>query len=176
MPTFDIYFRNYFEPYNFCDCKRIIYQRYYINQVCVLSQVQLNILQLIVFSSLAENAIYFQCHYPREISVDQQTTITGGGTDDGTGDGTTVGLAVGTGDFTYAMSINVGELGGNTEVEITPNHNFSGVAPRLVFILDGAALRVLPPIFDPSLNAKFLKTDVARTYRVFLLKQLTPKI
>ena len=38
------------------------------------------------------------------------------------------------------------------------------------------ALRVLPPIFDPSLSAQFLKIDDARTNRVFSLKQLTPKV
>ena len=36
-------------------------------------------------------------------------------------------------------------------------------------------LRVLPPIFDQTLSAHFLKTDGARTNRFFLLKQLTPK-
>ena len=37
-------------------------------------------------------------------------------------------------------------------------------------------LRVLPPIFDPSLSDQFLTTDGARTNRFFSLKQLTPKV
>ena len=36
----------------------------------------------------------------------------------------------GTGELSYSMSINVGGPGGNTEVNITPNHNFNQIAPR----------------------------------------------
>ena len=59
-------------------------------------------------------------------------SVAGSGVDDGTGDGTIVGLATGIGDFTYTMSISAGDLGGNTDVQITPNHNFDNVIPRLV--------------------------------------------
>ena len=59
-------------------------------------------------------------------------SVAGSEAGDDTDDGTIVGLAIGTGDFTYSMSINGGLLGGSTDVEITPNHNFSNVIPRLV--------------------------------------------
>ena len=36
----------------------------------------------------------------------------------------------GTGELSYSMSINVGGPGGNTDVTITPNHNFDEIAPR----------------------------------------------
>ena len=36
----------------------------------------------------------------------------------------------GTGELSYSMSINVGPPGSNTEVIITPNHNFNEIAPR----------------------------------------------
>ena len=39
----------------------------------------------------------------------------------------------GTGDFSYSMSITVGGPGGNTDVTITPNHNFDEISPRSVF-------------------------------------------
>ena len=86
----------------------------------------------IFFNSFAEDAILFQCHYSRNVTVDQEMTVAGSGVDDGTGDGTIVGLATGIGDFTYTMSISAGDLGGNTDVQITPNHNFENVIPRLV--------------------------------------------
>ena len=38
---------------------------------------------------------------------------------------------VSSGDLTYTMTVTVGELGGNTEVLITPNHGFDQLAPRL---------------------------------------------
>ena len=37
-------------------------------------------------------------------------------------------------------------------------------------------LRVLPPIFDQTLSAHFLKTDDTRTNRFFVLKHLTLKL
>ena len=39
----------------------------------------------------------------------------------------------GTGELSYSMSITVGRPGGNTDVTITPNHNFDEIAPRLAF-------------------------------------------
>ena len=36
----------------------------------------------------------------------------------------------GTGDLSYAMSINVGGPGGTTNVSITPNHSFDEISPR----------------------------------------------
>ena len=42
-------------------------------------------------------------------------------------------------------------------------------------ILNVRILRVLPLIYDQILSAHFLKTDDARTNRIFLLKQMTPK-
>ena len=38
----------------------------------------------------------------------------------------------GTGDFSYSMAISVGGPGGNTDVTITPNHNFDEISPRSV--------------------------------------------
>jgi len=37
----------------------------------------------------------------------------------------------GTGNLSYSMSINVGAPGGTTDVNITANHNFDEIAPRL---------------------------------------------
>ena len=36
----------------------------------------------------------------------------------------------GTGELSYSMSINVGGPGGNTDVTITPNHNFDQIGAR----------------------------------------------
>ena len=50
---------------------------------------------------------------------------------------------VGTGDLTYSMAVTVGELGGNTQVQITPNHSFgSQVGARFVFSSDRHDLKI----------------------------------
>ena len=69
------------------------------------------------------------------------------------------------------------EIQGSTDGRFGPNFE-RGSTDRLIgrnFIWN-TQLRVLPPIFDPSLSSQFLKTDDARTNRFFSLKQLTPKV
>ena len=39
---------------------------------------------------------------------------------------------VGQGELSYRMEVNVGQLGGTTQVRIIPNHDISGIAPTLV--------------------------------------------
>ena len=69
--------------------------------------------------SFGEDSILFQCKYARSVSVDHGITIQ-----------ETPDAVVSTGDLTYTMAVTVGELGGNTEVRITPNHGFDQLAPR----------------------------------------------
>ena len=69
--------------------------------------------------SFGEDSILFQCKYARSVSVDHGITIQ-----------ETPEAVVNTGDLTYTMAVTVGELGGNTEVRITPNHGFDQLAPR----------------------------------------------
>ena len=77
-----------------------------------------------LFHSFAENSIVFQCKYSRTVAVDDTMTVS---QDE---------PVVGTGDLTYSMDVTVGALGGNTQVEITPNHSFgSQVGARLVLIM-----------------------------------------
>ena len=40
------------------------------------------------------------------------------------------GPTVGTGDLTYEMNVDVGALGGNTNITISPNHTIAGISPR----------------------------------------------
>ena len=69
--------------------------------------------------SFGEDSILFQCRYSRSVSVSQDMTVLPVPTD----------AIEGTGDFSYSMAISVGGPGGNTDVTITPNHNFSQIAP-----------------------------------------------
>ena len=43
------------------------------------------------------------------------------------------GPTVGTGDLTYEMNVDVGALGANSNITISPNHNISGISPRFEF-------------------------------------------
>ena len=36
---------------------------------------------------------------------------------------------VGQGDLSYRMEVTVGQLGGTTRVQISPNHELTGIAP-----------------------------------------------
>ena len=67
--------------------------------------------------SFGEDSIRFQCRYSRSVSVTQDMSIIDTPTD----------AVEGTGELSYSMSINVGGPGGNTEVTITPNHNFNQI-------------------------------------------------
>ena len=40
----------------------------------------------------------------------------------------------GQGELSYRMEVNVGYVGGTTQVRIIPNHDISGIAPTLVKI------------------------------------------
>ena len=71
------------------------------------------------FISFGDDSILFQCKYARSVSVDHGITIQ-----------ETPDAVVSSGDLTYTMTVTVGELGGNTEVRITPNHGFDQLAPR----------------------------------------------
>ena len=70
--------------------------------------------------SFAEDSILFQCRYARSVSVDSSFVCCD----------EDPSLVVGTGDLNYSFDIDVGSLGGNTNVRITPNHGFDQVAPR----------------------------------------------
>ena len=37
---------------------------------------------------------------------------------------------IGEGDFDYTMDVQVGNLGGTTNVSINANHNFDGIVPK----------------------------------------------
>ena len=37
---------------------------------------------------------------------------------------------VGEGDFHYTMNVQVGNLGGTTNIDFIANHNFDGIAPK----------------------------------------------
>ena len=83
--------------------------------------------------SFAENSIVFQCKYSRTVSVSDTMTVES--QDES---------VVGTGDLTYSMAVTVGQLGGNTQVQITPNHSFgSQVGARFVFSSDRHDLKIL---------------------------------
>ena len=70
--------------------------------------------------SFSEDSVVFQCKYARTISANSQMTVGTIGTEPITGEG----------DLTYRMEIEVGALGGDTEITISPNHNISGISPR----------------------------------------------
>ena len=70
--------------------------------------------------AFAEDSVVFQCKYARTVSANSQMTVGTIGTEPITGEG----------DLTYRMEIEVGALGGDTEITISPNHNISGISPR----------------------------------------------
>ena len=72
--------------------------------------------------SFAEDSILFECRYARSVTVDSDPYNV-----PPPEDCTTCSM---NGDLTYTMNVDVGELGGNTNVRITPNFNFGQVAPR----------------------------------------------
>ena len=61
-----------------------------------------------------EDSDIFHCHRVRRSHAAEPATNT----------------AVGTGFLTYSMHIDAGELGGNSEVTITPNFSFQGIVAR----------------------------------------------
>ena len=69
--------------------------------------------------SFAEESIEFQCRYARTINVDNQMTV----------GGSQPQPIVGEGDLNYTMVVQVGNLGGTTNININAEHNFDGVAP-----------------------------------------------
>ena len=70
--------------------------------------------------AFAEDSVVFQCKYARTVSANSQMTV----------NGTSTEPIVGEGDLTYRMEVDVGVLGGHTEITISPNHNISGISPR----------------------------------------------
>ena len=80
--------------------------------------------------SFGEDSIQFQCRYSRSVSVTHDMSITDTPTD----------AVEGTGELSYSMSITVGGPGGNTDVTITPNHNFDEIAPRLSLLKDSSLI------------------------------------
>ena len=95
-----------------------------------------------LFHSFAENSIVFQCKYSRTVAVDDTMTVESQDEP-----------VVGTGDLTYSMDVTVGALGGNTQVEITPNHSFgSQVGARLVFSMKRHDLTTQFIFKIPSIN------------------------
>jgi hypothetical protein len=81
--------------------------------------VALNADQTMVFNS--GGSLSFQCTYGRIVSASSSITVVN--PDDGT-------AATGEGELSYEMTVNMGELGGVTNVSITPNHSLN-VYPRL---------------------------------------------
>ena len=72
----------------------------------------------------ADESVRFECSYKRTIDVNSsfETSLT------------TKPLS-GTGTLGYRMTINAGTLGGVTTVSVTPNHIFSQVYPRWLYII-----------------------------------------
>lgn len=71
------------------------------------------------FSRFAQDSLTFQCRYSRSINVDESMNIEMGPS-----------LITGEGSLNYEMSVSGGQLGGTTEVRITPLHNFDQITPR----------------------------------------------
>ena len=69
--------------------------------------------------SFAEESIEFQCRYARTINVDNQMTV----------GGSQPQPIVGTGDLNYTMVVQVGNLGGTTNININAEHDFDGITP-----------------------------------------------
>ena len=78
-----------------------------------------------LYLSFGDDSIRFQCRYSRSVSATQDMSIV---PEEPLSD-----AIEGTGELSYSMSISVGGPGGNTEITITPNHNFDEIAPRLAF-------------------------------------------
>lgn len=77
----------------------------------------------IVINISDQNEILFECHYPRNIevaSVEFEVSKETG-----------VMPAIGMGKFDYKMTIEAGDLGQQTKVQISPNHGFSQISARL---------------------------------------------
>lgn len=82
--------------------------------------IALNDNQSMVFNT--GGSINFECTYARYISISTSINV------DSPPDSLT---ATGVGGLSYDMTVDMGELGGNTSVSITPNHSLS-VYPRLL--------------------------------------------
>ena len=72
------------------------------------------------FSRFAQDSLTFQCRYSRSINVNQDIII-----------GTIPQIITGEGSLNYEMTISGGDLGGMTEVRLTPLHSFNQITPRL---------------------------------------------
>ena len=72
-----------------------------------------------MFNSFAEESIRFQCNYARTINVDETMIVPTASSDP----------VVGQGNLSYRMEVTVGQLGGTTRVQISPNHELTGIAP-----------------------------------------------
>ena len=72
--------------------------------------------------SFAEDSILFECRYARSVTADHGFTIL-----DPPDVCTSCSL---NGALTYTMTVDVGELGGNTNVRLTPNFDLDQLAPR----------------------------------------------
>ena len=70
--------------------------------------------------SFAEDSIEFKCRYSRTVNTNSQMTV---------GPFPTQPI-IGEGDFDYTMDVQVGSLGGTTNVSINANHNFDGIVPK----------------------------------------------
>ena len=70
--------------------------------------------------SFAEDSIEFQCRYSRTVNTNSQMTV---------GPFPTQPI-IGEGNFDYTMDVQVGSLGGTTNVSINANHNFDGIVPK----------------------------------------------
>ena len=72
------------------------------------------------FSSFAEDSLLFQCQYGRVVSASSNLSISP----------ETEGATIGQGNLSYNMEIDVGSLGGNSIVTISPNHSLTGIGVK----------------------------------------------
>ena len=76
--------------------------------------------------NIAQNEILFECHYPRNIEVASRQFEVSSETGSQP--------AIGIGKLDYKMVIQAGNLGQQTNVQISPNHGFSQISARLSII------------------------------------------
>ena len=73
----------------------------------------------ILYLSLVDDSILFKCRYARTVSATSEMTIAVSGES-----------AIGSGELMYSMYIDAGNVGGNSVVTISPNHDIAGIGAR----------------------------------------------
>ena len=79
----------------------------------------------IIRFSFGTDSIQFACRYARSVTAASDVSISPQTNDP----------IIGNGDLTYSMNIAAGELGGNSQVTISPTHDIAGVGARLVIVI-----------------------------------------